>query len=126
MQGRPSVQVKRVYVEPAVTDGCRVLVERLWPRGVTKERARIDTWLKAIAPSTELRTWYAHDRGKWPEFLRRYHAELDRNAGSVGQVTELAIAGPVTLIYAAADEHHNSALALRDYLHVRLHVGKGR
>ncbi len=110
------IQLKRVYEKPARTDGLRVLVERLWPRGISKERAAVDLWLKEVAPSAELRQWFAHDPAKWPEFQRRYRAELRDNKEAVRTLKQKARQGAVTLVYAARDEEHNGALALKRFL----------
>ncbi len=110
------VQIKRVYDAPADADGFRILVDRLWPRGVSKERAKLDLWLKEIAPSDELRRWFAHDPAKWPEFKRRYLAELQNNQCAVEQLRELVGKQNVTLLFAARDEEHNEAVVLRDLL----------
>jgi uncharacterized protein YeaO (DUF488 family) len=112
------VALKRVYDEPAPSDGTRVLVERLWPRGLSKERAHIDLWLKEIAPSKELRTWFGHDPEKFAEFRRRYEAELAAESGQEALATlrNLAKQGPVTLVFAARDTEHTNAVVLRDLL----------
>jgi uncharacterized protein YeaO (DUF488 family) len=110
------IQVKRVYEPPAESDGFRVLVERLWPRGISKERAHLDLWLKDVAPSPGLREWYRHDVSKWDEFRRRYRAELEQNPGAVDQLRRMAGEKNLTLVYAARDEQHNSAGLLMDYL----------
>ena len=112
----PAIRCKRVYLPPARDDGLRVLVERLWPRGVSKVAASIDLWRKDIAPSQELRRWYDHDAGRWSTFCLRYREELDANTESVGQLLELAQGSPLTLVYAARDEPGNSAQLLREYL----------
>ncbi len=110
-----SVILKRAY-EPAVrTDGRRVLVDRLWPRGLSKGKAKLDLWLKDIAPSTELRQWFAHDPDKWPEFRKRYRAELRGNP-ALSELRTLARRGKVTLVYAARDQEHNEAIVLRQIL----------
>ncbi len=109
------LKIKRVYETPAATDGTRVLVERLWPRGLSKPQARVDLWLKDIAPTTGLRKWFAHDPDKWPEFQRRYLAELQGNP-ALAELESLARKGPVTLVYAARDEEHNGALVLKEML----------
>lgn len=110
------IKLKRIY-EPAHTDdGCRVLVERLWPRGISKQRAALDLWLKELAPSSELRTWFGHDPTKWEEFRRRYWDELKENQDSLGQLRGLVRKGDVTLVYAARDVEHNAAVALKDYV----------
>ncbi|MBC5803409.1 MAG: DUF488 family protein [Candidatus Eremiobacteraeota bacterium] len=114
------LRVKRAYEAPTDADGCRVVVERLWPRGLRKADAAIDVWLKDIAPSTELREWYSHDVARWPEFKRRYQTELRANLAVVDDLVSRARRGTVTLIYAAHDEEHNSALVLRGFLARRL------
>ncbi len=93
-----------------------MLVDRLWPRGVSKEKARLDLWLKAIAPSTELRKWFNHDPAKWEEFCQRYTQELEDNPEAVKRLLELADTGRITLIYGARDEAHNEAVMLKEYL----------
>lgn len=111
-----NLHLKRVYETPATEDGLRILVDRLWPRGLTKEKAKVDVWLKDIAPSTELRTWFGHDPAKWAEFQARYTAELGLRAEAVAELRQYIAAGPVTLLYAAKDEAHNHTLVLQDYL----------
>jgi len=113
-----SVVLKRAYDEPAASDGTRVLVERLWPRGISKERAHIDLWLKDVAPSTELRKWYNHDPQKFPEFRRRYEAELQSEAAqeALARLREVAKQGQLTLVFAAHDTDHSNAVVLRDLL----------
>ena len=113
------IRLKRVYDAASDDDGHRVLVERLWPRGLSKDRARVDTWLKEIAPSTELRKWYGHDPKKWDEFQRRYRHELDERPDAVVELEKLTRSGPVTFVFAARDEEHNSAVVLRAYLEER-------
>lgn len=110
------IQLKRAYEAPSPEDGTRVLVERLWPRGLTKERAAIDLWLKDIAPSPELRKWYSHDVEKWEEFRRRYLAELEGAGEALDPLRELINKGKVTFVYAAKDEEHNSARVLKEFL----------
>lgn len=110
------VAVKRAYEPAAPEDGRRVLIDRLWPRGLSKERAAIDLWLKEIAPSTALRQWFGHDPERWGDFQRRYHAELDSNREAVAQLAEVIGAGKTTLIYGAKDEAHNDAVVLAAYL----------
>ncbi|NLX09146.1 MAG: DUF488 domain-containing protein [Chloroflexi bacterium] len=110
------VQTKRIYEEPGEADGFRVLVDRLWPRGVSKEKARLDLWLKDIAPSPELRQWFAHDPAKWDEFRSRYEAELRANEPALAVLREHLAQGTVTLLYATSDTVHNSAAVLRDFL----------
>lgn len=110
------IKLKRAYDKPAEDDGERILVERLWPRGVSKAQAQLDLWLKEIAPSTELREWFGHDPDKWTEFRRRYLKELKQKADSISLLRRLAKKGTVTLIYAARDEEHNGALVLQQFL----------
>lgn len=113
-----TVELKRVYDEPAASDGRRILVERLWPRGLSKERAHIDLWLKEVAPSHELRTWFGHDPEKWVEFRRRYEVELASGEAHKAFCTlqDLAGQGPLTLVFAAHDVQHTNAVVLRDLL----------
>lgn len=114
------IRVKRVYDEATKSDGKRFLVDRLWPRGVTHDAARLDGWLKEVAPSDALRRWFRHDPTKWEEFRRRYYTELDRKPEAYRPVLEAAHAGTVTLLYGAKDEEHNNAVALRDFLVAKL------
>src|SRR5574337_1272225 len=113
-----SIRLKRVYEAVAEEDGYRVLVDRLWPRGLSKERARVDLWLKEIAPSNELRTWFGHDPEKFAEFRRIYEAELALETGQAAltKLRDLAKEGPVTLVFAARDTEHVNAVVLRDLL----------
>jgi uncharacterized protein YeaO (DUF488 family) len=110
------IRLKRAYEEALKEDGLRILVERLWPRGVSKEKAAIDLWLKDLAPSVELRKWYGHDPDKWPEFRKRYRAELKKSGDALRRLEEEVKKGRVTFVYAAADELRNSALVLKEYL----------
>ena len=110
------IELKRAYENSSPDDGFRVLVERLWPRGVSKEAARLDLWLKDIAPSTELRKWYSHDLAKWTEFQKRYRAELNENMSDLNLLKEKSRGETVTLGYAARDQEHNSALILKKVL----------
>ena len=110
------VRTKRIYELPAVADGRRILVDRLWPRGLTKTAVRIDYWAKAIAPSTQLRRWYGHDPAKWREFRRRYFAELDANPSGLADLRRHLGKGTVTLLYSSREEGLNNATALREYL----------
>lgn len=110
------LRLKRIFDAPATEDGTRVLVERLWPRGVTKQRAALDLWLREVAPSPALRRWYNHDVGRWDEFVSRYRAELAEHPSILGMLRRELERGNVTLVYAAADVEHNSALALKRYL----------
>ncbi len=113
-----SVVLKRAYDEPATSDGTRVLVERLWPRGISRERAHIDLWLKDVAPSTELRKWFNHDPQKFPEFRRRYETELKSEAAqeALTKLREIAKQGQLTLVFAARDADHSNAVILQDLL----------
>lgn len=108
------VQIKRAYEPAAAQNGRRILVDRLWPRGVSKKAAKLDGWLKAIAPSPALRTWFAHDPKRWDEFRRRYRTELQSHATELRDLRRLARQGPITLVYAARDEAHNDAVVLRN------------
>jgi uncharacterized protein YeaO (DUF488 family) len=110
------IKLKRAYEKPAPEDGFRVLVERLWPRGVTKAEAALDLWLKDIAPSPELRRWFGHDPAKWEEFCRRYWSELAEKPEAVEFLREKVQEGQVTLVYGAKDEEHNAAAALKKFL----------
>ena len=110
------IRLKRVYEEAARNDGFRILVERLWPRGVRKEKANIRLWAKEIAPSAELRKWYGHNLVRWEEFKKRYWRELKGKQESLEEIRSRAREGTVTFVYAARDEEHNSAMALKDYL----------
>lgn len=111
-----SVEVKRVYDVPSAEDGVRILVDRLWPRGLKKEAAKLDDWLREIAPSDELRKWFGHDPDRWEEFKVRYFHELDRQSEALHELKEKASSGKVTLLFAARDETHNNAMALKEYL----------
>ena len=114
------IRVKRAYEPAAKSDGCRVLVERLWPRGVSKARLRLDEWAKDVAPSATLRRWFGHDPERWPEFRSRYYAELRAHEGAWQPLLTAARRGRVTLIYAAHDVAHNGAIALKAFLDRRL------
>ena len=115
-QTAPDIRVKRIYDAPDRSDGARVLVDRLWPRGARKDTAKLKLWLKDIAPSAELRRWFEHDPIRFAEFSLRYRVELSANKDAVGQIDDLAKAGPVTLLYAARDTEHNHAHVLAEYL----------
>lgn len=110
------VKLKRAYESPAVGDGKRVLVDRLWPRGVSKTEAAIDYWMKELAPSTELRKWFGHDPARWDEFRRRYAAEIHEHRDELHQLRNLMQRDAVTLVYSAHDEAHNDAVVLREIL----------
>jgi uncharacterized protein YeaO (DUF488 family) len=114
------IQIKRVYEPHAAADGARFLVERLWPRGVTKASLEMDAWLKDAAPSTELRRWFKHDSENWAEFKRRYVAELDARSDAWKPILTKARRGRVTLLYSAHDVEHNNAVVLRDFLNHKL------
>ena len=111
-----TIRLKRAYLPPAPDDGCRILIDRLWPRGLAKADAALDLWLKDAAPSADLRRWFDHDPKKWAEFRHRYDAELVERTDVLRQLHELARKGVITLIYAARDTEHNHALVLRDAL----------
>jgi uncharacterized protein YeaO (DUF488 family) len=113
------IRLKRAYDPPARGDGARILVERLWPRGVRKEALALDLWLKDIAPSPALRTWFGHEPSRFGEFVRRYHAELEANAAAVDELRSWLRKGRVTFVYAARDPEMNSARVLRDWLRGR-------
>jgi uncharacterized protein YeaO (DUF488 family) len=108
--------LKRVYEPPSEADGTRILVDRLWPRGLSKDKAHVDLWLKEIAPSTELRRWFGHAPERWEEFQRRYRAELEANGDAVSELKAALGGGPATLVYGAKDEAHNDAVVLAAYL----------
>ncbi|MDH4992565.1 DUF488 domain-containing protein [Aquamicrobium lusatiense] len=112
----PELVVKRVYEPVAESDGQRVLVDRLWPRGQSKEKAHLDLWLKDVAPSDELRHWFGHDPERWAEFQKRYRVELDGKADALAELRALMAKGKVTLLFAAHDEERNNAVALAAYL----------
>ena len=122
--------LKSVHDDPEPEDGMRILVDRLWPRGMSRERLRSDGWEKDLAPSSELRRWFRHDPGKWVEFQRRYALELDARQGEIAAFIAKVADGRVTLLFAARDRQHNNAVVLRDYLEQSLssgaRSGKGR
>jgi len=115
-----TVHVKRAYEPPEAGDGYRVLVDRLWPRGLSKEAAKIDVWLKELAPSAGLRSWFGHDVERWNEFRERYWQELEEQQAALEALAGRANDGRVTLVYAARDTEHNNAVALCDYLEQQL------
>lgn len=115
-----TIKVKRVYEPAEAGDGVRFLVDRLWPRGIKKERLQIEAWLKDAAPSNDLRHWYGHDPAKWDEFRRRYAAELDANPDAWQPIVAAARRGDVTLLYSTREETRNNAVALREYVEGRL------
>ena len=111
-----NVRLKRAYEPAARSDGVRILIDRLWPRGVTKKAAAVDEWFKDIAPSTALRQWFGHDPMRWREFQRRYAGEVRQNPVQLGRLRALARQGPVTLVFSAHDTAHNDAVVLRNLL----------
>jgi uncharacterized protein YeaO (DUF488 family) len=111
-----NIKLKRAYERPAADDGTRVLIDRLWPRGVRKADAAIDQWAKDIAPSTALRKWFGHDPARWQEFRTRYAAEIQEHSEQLDRLRALAKEGPITLVFSAHDEIHNDAVVLRDFL----------
>jgi uncharacterized protein YeaO (DUF488 family) len=110
------IKLKRAYDPVSPADGRRLLVERLWPRGLSKEKLKLDGWIREVAPTTELRKWFGHDPAKWSQFRARYFRELDSRAESWRSIVSLARRGAVTLVYSSHDEEHNNAVALREYL----------
>ena len=112
----PQIRLKRAYEPASADDGVRILVERLWPRGLTKAAAAIDHWVKDVAPTSELRTWFGHRPARWPAFRRRYRVELNENPSAVSALRELCSGQPVTFIFAAKDVLRNGAVVLKDYL----------
>jgi uncharacterized protein YeaO (DUF488 family) len=120
------VRLKRAYEPPHADDGARILVDRLWPRGVTKAAASVDRWMKDLAPSAELRQWFGHDPARWNEVRRRYAAEVRARPELLDELRALARNGVVTLVYAARDEEHNDAVVLRDVLLRRATTRPGR
>jgi uncharacterized protein YeaO (DUF488 family) len=121
-----NIRLKRAYQPPSADDGTRVLIDRLWPRGLRKADAEIDIWIKEIAPSTELRQWFGHDRARWAEFRRRYKAELSRNMSLVDDLRSMARRGAVTLVYSARDESHNQAVVVRGTLKQRGRISSSK
>lgn len=111
-----NIKLKRAYERSASNDGVRVLVDRLWPRGVRKADAAIDHWMKDVAPSTTLRRWFGHEPARWEEFRRRYRGELNEHQKQLNELRGLARHGAITLVYAARDQAHNEAVVLRDLL----------
>lgn len=115
-----SIAIKRVYEDAAKSDGTRILIDRLWPRGVSKDKAALDGWCKEVAVSDDLRKWFGHDPAKWKEFQRRFAAELDANEAAWKPLLALARKGKLTLLFSARDEAHNNAVVLKAYLEKRL------
>lgn len=123
------LKLKRAYEPASREDGQRILVERLWPRGIRKTSLQLDAWLKDVAPTTALRQWFSHDPEKWDEFRQRYRAELERHPGVCDPILKATHHGTVTLVYSSHDSEHNNAVALRDYLESKLgrsHQSKAR
>ena len=114
-----NIRIKRVYEEPNVDDGTRILVDRLWPRDLTKEKARVDRWLKDVAPSTNLRKWFAHDPAKWTEFQARYREELKKDEEQISLLRREAAKGKITLVYGARDQQHDEAVVLQRLLNLK-------
>lgn len=120
MSKAAGIAIARIHDDPTGTRGARLLVDRLWPRGVSKTAAHLDDWVRDVAPSNDLRKWFSHDPAKWQAFGTRYRAELDANRNPVAHLLEWCQKGPVTLLYAARDREHNQAVVLRDYLQKKL------
>ena len=114
-----NIQVKRVYDPPSADDGLRVLVDRLWPRGLSKASLKLDEWMKEIAPSNELRQWFGHDENKWAEFQKCYFKELDGHSDLIEQLLQKSHTGKLTLLFAAKDEEHNNAAALKKHVKIK-------
>jgi uncharacterized protein YeaO (DUF488 family) len=114
--GARRIAIKRVYDQPAKADGFRVLVDRVWPRGVSKEKAAVDLWMKEIGPSTGLRKWFGHKPERWDEFRKRYRAELEGKGDLLDELRSHAAKDPLTLVYSARDEAHNQAVVIREVL----------
>ena len=119
IRAKPTVKLKRAYAAPARSDGQRVLVDRVWPRGITKKESLIDDWIKDVAPSTALRKWFNHELLKWNEFKRRYFRELDGRPDALKRLLARSRRGTVTLVFGARDVDHNNAVALKDYIEHR-------
>jgi uncharacterized protein YeaO (DUF488 family) len=115
-----TINLKRVYQKADAEDGARFLVERLWPRGVKKDSLQLTAWLKEVAPSTELRKWFSHDPSKWPQFRRRYFAELEARLDKLEPLLQAAAKNRLTLVYSSHDEEHNNAVALKEFLENKL------
>jgi uncharacterized protein YeaO (DUF488 family) len=113
---KPTLKIKRAYTRPERSDGLRILVDRLWPRGITKRAAGINDWVKELAPTAELRKWFGHDPGLWPEFQKKYRAELKKNEAMNPFIEKYEDSVLITLIYAGKDEAHTHAIVLREYL----------
>lgn len=114
------IRIKRAYRAARVSDGLRILVDRVWPRGLARDRLRLSEWMRDIAPSTDLRRWFGHQPERWTAFRTAYWEELDAKPATVAHLCERASEGPVTLVYGAKDERHNNAIALKEYLDRRI------
>ena len=119
---RITIRIKRVYEQPDEADGRRILVDRLWARGLSKDKAKVDVWVKEIAPSTELRHWYGHDPNKWPEFKSRYAVELNTKPDKVEEILGEVQMGIVTFLYSSKEEQLNNAVALKEYIEALIHA----
>jgi len=113
------IEIKRIYDEPERSDGFRVLMDRLWPRGLRKDQVKVDVWMKEIAPSNELRKWFGHEPEKWAEFKRRYFKELDSKKDLVDSIRDKSKKGKIVLLYGAKEERFNNAVALKEYIETR-------
>jgi uncharacterized protein YeaO (DUF488 family) len=113
---RQVIRVKRVYDPPEADDGERILVDRMWPRGLSRHRAAVKRWMRNLAPSDGLRKWFGHDQARWEEFKKRYHSELEMRSSAIEEIRTQALHNVVTLVFAARDAEHNNAVALREYL----------
>ncbi len=120
------IKIKRVYDEPSPHDGKRILVDRFWPRGLRKEEARIDAWFRELSPSNELRIWFNHDPDKWGGFKKRFFTELRGKEDLIGQIANYSMQGTVTLLFGSKEERINNAVALKEYLEVRMNASRGR
>lgn len=120
------IKIKRVYDAPARDDGKRILIDRLWPRGLKKEDAHIDEWIKEIAPSAELRKWFNHDPAKWGEFKKRFFAELAGKPEAIDAIAAAAVKGTVTLLFGSKEVRYNNAVALKEYVEARMHTAGGK
>jgi uncharacterized protein YeaO (DUF488 family) len=118
------IYTKRVYEKTSKKDGYRILVDRLWPRGISKKDVKVDLWLKEIAPSTKLRTWFGHDPAKWQDFKSSYFLELQKNPQLIAQIIEKAQVGAITLVFSSKEEKFNNAVALKEYLEKKLKSNK--
>lgn len=116
----PEIKIKRIYEHAESTDGFRILVDRLWPRGISKESAHIDVWMKEVAPSTDLRKWFNHDPAKWKEFIDKYMVELENSEEGKELITIIRKHKKTTLLYSAHDEEHNQAQVLQQFLKARI------